>query len=215
MERFDHYTLESNCDYLKLSVETLLEIPNAGNEDFLLGTPKCWDETLLERLSIDQYDIYFLCAHFVPHNEVSRITDYRKIWGLCNLLPGNYENAYDNEHGRIYFGIVKTDGAKGFSIGISPFLLLVPKGRNFTLEHLFHCFLEEKYNFEGDISLSLISRIKQVIHDGILLHYCIFPQISLSIYGKDVQMLFDEQDCLEWENRKTVPVYKAFFRTMH
>lgn len=215
MERFNHYTIERRCDYLKLNTEMLLDFANEVNENFLLGTPKCWDDTLLERITIDNYDIYFLCAHIVPYSKVSRITDYRKIWGLCNLPQGIYENAYDNEYGRVYFGIVKTDGTKGFRIGISPFILLVPKGQNFSSERLFCCFLNEKYDFDEDISLNVISKIKQIIPDGILLHYCVLPQISLSIYGNDVHMLFDEQDCLQWENRKTEPVYKAFFRTIH
>ena len=212
MQHFENYRLEKLNYGLKLHVDFSLVFQHQKEEfePVTIGTPKCWDDSFLNRVNIYEFNIYFLCVHFVPFNRVNRVTDYKTIWGLCNLSQGIYENAYDIEKGRIYFGITEANGEIGFKSNISPILLLVPKNQDFSIEKLFDCFMEEKYNFTDDFTSSLLMQIEQVAPDSIILHYCVFPTISLSIYGKGTQNLFNEQDILQWENCKTVAIYKRF-----
>lgn len=212
MKQFDNYRLEKFNYGQKLYVDFFLDFQNQDEEPehITIGTPKCWDESFLSRIKIDNFDIYFLCTCFVPHNRVNRITEYKRIWGLCNLSQGIYENTYDIDKGKIYFGIVKSNGENGFKSNTSPIMLLVPKTQDFSIDRLFDCFIEEKYNFIDDLTQSFLMRINQIVPNSILLRYCVSPTISLSIYGKNMQNLFNEQDVLQWEHCDTVATYKGF-----
>lgn len=80
------YDLEQKTSYAKILADMCIQFETCGEEDYSIGTPKCWDDAFLNRVNIDDYDVYHICYCLVRTGSYNSVTDYKKIWGLTEYL---------------------------------------------------------------------------------------------------------------------------------
>lgn len=193
---FDSHEISTGANHIRLYAEMLVQFDNAQDENIALGTPKGWDELVLQCVNIERYDIYYICTHTLPKERVNRITDYKKIWGLVGLPQGIFTDEYINKIGKVYFGIAKADSEDALGSGISAMILLVKKGNDFSCEDVFKLFKEHQYVFgdENDGDDLVLMQVSELYRNSILLKYECIRNVSLDVYGKNVEHLFSNVD---------------------
>lgn len=199
MIQFNNYQVEKASNYIKLSAEVLLIFDKNGDEDFKFELPECWNLDFLERINIKQFDLYYIYTKTIPYGQYNRITDYKKIWGLNHLEKGEYDNSYNNERGRVYFGIKKDNGPKTLVQNTSSIVLLIPIGKLIDYDKLFNCFKNSQFDFETNDNGDVLSNIQQLFLESFLLRYCLSGIVSMSIYGQNAESLFDSEDIKRWK----------------
>ena len=199
MIQFENYQVNKAPNRLKLSAEVLICFDEIGDEDFALEAPECWNLEFLKKVNIDQFDMYFIHTKTIPYGQYNRITDYKKIWGLNHLEAGEYDNSYNNEKGRVYFGIKKGNGNKAFMQETSSMVLLLPAGNEINYDILFNCFKNSRFDFEIEENEDVLYNIQQKFSESFLLRYYLREIVSMSIYGQNAESFFDYEDAKRWE----------------
>lgn len=201
MYLFDSYKIETQPGHVRLSAEMTVQFEDA-NEECAFGTPKWWDDRILQALPIDRYRSLFICTQTVPSEKVSRISDYKHVWGLKSMPHGDFADAYTTDAGKVYFGIIEAE----FSSGLSGTVLLVEKGHEVAYRDIFEVFKRCRYDFKqpDDAALRQVS----VLAEGLILLKYDIHKVSLDIYGKSVEPLFSGVDLMQYENREDEPVFK-------
>lgn len=201
MYLFDSYKIETQPGHVRLSAEMTVQFEDA-DEKFAPGTPKWWDDRIMQALPIDRYRSLFICTQTVPSEKVSRISDYKQVWGLKSMPQGSFADAYTTDAGKVYFGIAEAE----FSSGMSETVLLVQKGHEAAYRDVFEVFKRCRYDFKQSDD-SALRQVCELAEGLILLRYDIH-KVSLDIYGKGVESLFSGVDLTQYENREDEPVFK-------
>ena len=201
MYLFDSYKIETQPGHVRMSAEMTVQFEDA-DEEFAPGTPKWWDDRILQALPTDRYRSLFICAQTVPREKVSRISDYKQVWGLKSMPQGDFADAYTTDAGKVYFGIVEAE----FCSGMSETVLLVEKGHEVAHRDVFEVFKHCRYDFKQSDD-SALRQVCELAEGLILLRYDIH-KVSLDIYGKGVESLFSGVDLTQYENREDEPIFK-------
>lgn len=198
---FDSYKIETQPGHVRLSAEMTVQFEDAS-EEYISGTPKWWDDRILQALPIDRYRSLFICTQTVPSEKVSRISDYKQVWGLKSMPQGSFADTYTTDAGKVYFGIVEAE----FCSGMSETVLLFQKGHEVAHRDVFEVFKRCRYDFKrsDDPALRQVCALAEGL---ILLRYDIH-KVSLDIYGKDIEPLFSGVDLMQYENREDEPIFK-------
>ena len=206
MLQLNHYSIYKEHQFYELTADSLLQFEHALDEDYRPGTPKCWDDTLIKRTPMDDFDVYHLCIHTVAHGAHNRITDYRKIWGLQNIAPGIYDGSYDCSRGRVYFGITKKPAATGFRLPTSSLMVLLPNGQTLDPERLFSLFRNRSFDFTDPHYREIFRDMQNLVPNALVLYYSA-EQPALSIWGCE-RDLFTMQDGEDWNASESPAVYR-------
>ena len=201
MYLFDSYKIETQPGHVRLSAEMTVQFADAS-EEFTSGTPKWWDDRILQAFPTDRYRSLFICTQTVPSENVSRISDYKQVWGLKSMPQGSFADAYTADAGKVYFGIVEAE----FSSGMSETVLLVENGHEVAHRDVFEVFKRCRYDFKQSDD-SALRRVVELAEGLILLRYDIH-KVSLDVYGKGVEPLFSGVDLTQYENREDEPIFK-------
>lgn len=201
MYLFDSYKIETQPGHVRLSAEMAVQFADAS-EEFTSGTPKWWDDRILQAFPTDRYRSLFICAQTVPNEKVSRISDYKQVWGLKNMPQGSFADAYMSDAGKVYFGIVEAE----FSSGMSETVLLVQIGHEVAHRDVFEVFKRCRYDFKQPDD-SALRQVCELAEGLILLRYDMH-KVSLDAYGKGVEPLFSGVDLTQYENREDEPLFK-------
>lgn len=207
---FDSYEIIRKQGRVKLYTEMLVQYEHASDENLQTGTPQWWDNYLLCNIDIERYDIYFICTNTVPHGRYNCITDYKKVWGLNDLEEGIYDNTYINDYGKVYWGIAKTQGEDAFRSSIGSTILLVERDREISCVDIFKIFQKNRCDFRKPFDLEdlSLSQIYEMNPDTILLRYNCNSEISLNIYGTDVEDIFSTLNISEYNNQNEMTIYR-------
>lgn len=198
---FDSYKIETQPGHVRLSAEMTVQFEDAS-EEYISGTPKWWDDRILQAFPTDHYRSLFICTQTVPSEKVSRISDYKQVWGLKSMPQGSFADAYTTDAGKVYFGIVEAE----FCSGMSETVLLVEKGHEVAHRDVFEVFKRCRYEFKRSDD-SALRQVCALAEGLILLRYDIH-KVSLDIYGKDIEPLFSGVDLMQYENREDEPIFK-------
>lgn len=201
MYLFDSYKIETQPGHVRLSAEMTVQFADAS-EEYISGTPKWWDDRILQAFPTDRYRSLFICTQTVPSERVSRISDYKQVWSLKNMPQGSFADAYTTDAGKVYFGIVEAE----FCSGMSETVLLVEKGHEVAHRDVFEVFKRCRYDFKQSDD-SALRQVVELAEGLILLRYDIH-KVSLDIYGKGVEPLFSGIDLTQYENREDEPIFK-------
>ena len=199
MIKFCDYQIRKSSNKITLTANYFYDPSCSEPKSFVLGTPKCWDDAILDRLPINEYINYHIFSYVLRREKVTRITDYKKVWGLNRIKEGVFSNYYDTNRERIYFGVDISYGIEGFRTILSPTILLIPHDSCPASENIFNCFNKLQINFSHEETELKINQIQQMIPNSIILHYAHHSGASLTIYGDNVDSIFDSRDCLIWE----------------
>lgn len=99
-------TLMKSCVRLSAVRRVILD----KDESVPAGTPKCFDEAILNTLPLSKLKKYYLCHEKLPESSCNTVTEHKKIWGLQGLTKGLCEAAYTVSEKRIYLGIKEETG---------------------------------------------------------------------------------------------------------
>lgn len=206
---FDSYVIIKEPGHIELHTERLVQFKNKYSENIQNGTPKWWDEYVLQNIDVDDYHIYFICSCTVPEGKYNRITDYKKIWGLNGLDKGIYDNAYMNRAGKVYFGIFQAHGETAFRSSTASTILLTKKECKFVCKDIFELFKRYQYDFRNQIdSKDLMTQVCMLNKGSILLRYSCIGEISLNIYGENVEHQFSDMDVSKYNEREAEVIYR-------
>lgn len=193
------YDLEQKISYAKILADMCVQFETYGEEDYSIGTPQCWDDTFLNRVNIDDYDVYHICYCLVRTGSYNSVTDYKKIWGLTGVSTGLFDGTYLTENGKVYFGISCGRGEKCFRSDASSIIILLPKRTPICMEDIFNLFkIKSCEFFDGSTDVAL-STIAEWLKGSIVLRYAWSNEVSLTIFGHDAEKIFNQSDIRTWQ----------------
>lgn len=207
MIKFFNYTISKQYAEIILRADYLYEPSFDEKDSFTLGTPKCWDDTFLERFRLDGYIIYHIFSYTLAKEKVNRITDHKNVWGLCNIPKGTYSNYIDNTKSRTYVGIDVSYDDIGFRSKASSTVIICSNNSKIPYDDLFSLFCNSRINFFEDPRYMQLKTISNYLPDCVLLHYSICESAQLVVLGNDVESLFCEKDCSTWETCSNISLY--------
>lgn len=200
MIQFDSFMISKGSNRIILSANLTIVFDSATQENYAPGYPSFWDEYLLSKIAIENYDIVQLFAHIIPKNERSRISDYKKVWGLSGITKGLFDLSYSTDSQSVYLGMTRAYGEEGFRDNSSSLLLLLPKNLQFDGSMLLQLFAQHRCCFTANEISTVISDMCQQIPNAVGLWYNITESAILTIFGNDVSALFLDKDLSVLEN---------------
>ena len=192
------YDLEQKISYAKILADMCIQFETYGEEDYSIGTPQCWDDTFLNRVNIDDYDVYHICYCLVLTGSYNSVTDYKKIWGLTGVSTGLFDGTYLTENGKVYFGISCGYGEKCFRSDTSSIIILMPKCTQICVDDIFNLFKTRNCEFSGRSTDDALSTIAEWLKGSIVLRYSWNDEVSMTIFGHDAEKIFNQSDMRTW-----------------
>lgn len=194
----DYQLVQDDCAIL-LSGGMAFEPESPDDEVFPIGTPKCWDETFLQRVDIESYSILHICMKCIEHGWYNTVTDYGKVWKLFKVPKGDFDGSYFTDSGKVYFGIKRGFGEKSFLSDTSPILLMLPKGLDVDYNRIYSSFRDNKVDFsDSEQSKHSMHVLAESISGAIALIYGWGSGGWLTIYGKNIGSIFVQEDLRKW-----------------
>ncbi len=197
---------EKKSDFIRFSALRLLSSSDTENSFHRPGTPKCWDELLEKTIDFSEYNRYFICHRTVHINDCTRITDYKKVWGMMHIEPGEYDNAYIVGEEKIYFGVKSAENSKD---EVSNVILCVHAILgNAEYGQIYQSLSKNKADFERGKYSEGFMNVAKSFSDAYLLHYSVRNStVYLDVYGKVSERLVDKSIMYSFDDNSE-PVYR-------
>lgn len=175
------------------------EPEDPDDEAFRVGTPKCWDETFLQRVDIESYSILHICVERIEHGCYNAVTDYGKVWKLFKIPKGDFDGSYFTDRGKVYFGIKRGFGKECFQSDTSPIMFLFPKGLEVDYNKILIQFRDNKVDSSNSEEAKRSMReLAESIPGSIALIYGWGSGGWLTIYGEKAGSIFVHEDLARW-----------------
>ena len=200
MIQFDSFVTNIGSNCIILSANMTIIFDSATQENYSPGYPLFWDEYLLSKITIENYDIVQLFAHIIPKNERSRISDYKKVWGLSGISKGLSDLSYSTDFKTVYLGVSLAYGEEDFRNNCSSLMFLVPKTSQFDVNLPLEVFAQHSCCFSANEISNVISDICRHIPNAIGLWYSIQECATLTIWGNEISAMFSSKDLSALEN---------------
>ena len=169
------------------------------DEAIPFGTPKCWDETFLQRVNMEKYTILHICGKLVAHGCYNAVTDHGKVWKLTGISEGDFDGSYHMERGKVYCGIQQGEGERAFLSDASATILLLPKGTEAGLRRLLLPFQENRVeDYTGAEAARSMQGLAECISGSIALVYSMGHGGWLTMYGENVETISTHNDLDAW-----------------
>lgn len=207
MEVFSNFKITYSSGCVVLEADYTINEISADDTDFVIGTPKCWDDTLSKRIPWKKYTNYHLFSYTLNKSLVNRISDHKSVWGLANLSRGVYSTYSDTNETRTYIGIDVSFEKDVFNHKKSSVVILVPQEVTITAEEIVSMFCKPLSNFFVSPSVSFMLEIQRSIPGSIMLFYHFHRNAQLAVVGNDVEKIFSKDDCAAWECSNTSPCH--------
>ena len=204
------YTMHMDAEKnnLQLHADACISFNHSDFETIHLGTPKCWDETILQRIEIDSYSIIHICGKLVLHGQYNAVTDYGKIWKLFDNPKGIFDDSYASNRGKVYFGILQGNGRECFLSNISAWIILLPKKEQLDPNIVFSQFKKDKVEFIGVDAGRSLEELTRTVPGSIAFLYSRSNGGSLYISGTIAQNIFLPSDLREWPTHNPELLYR-------
>ena len=190
---YNNFQLKKDKDRVQLSADSLFVLENIEDDNLIsIHFPKCLLNIFESKVQTSNYDIYNV--YTLNIDKPTRITDYKKIWKLGGFdSDGLYDNFYEGDNGRIYFGIKKNYPLFQKSVLMGTVSILVPKGDNLPFEIIYNIFAINKYDifFNNEKHDFVLSSLQKLINQSILINKL---STSLNLYGDNINQRFDLSD---------------------
>lgn len=207
---FDSHKVAKSARHMRLYAEMQVQFENSQNESISFGTPKGWDELISHCVELEQYNAYYIYSCTMPNEKVNRITDHKRIWGLLGMQEGVFTGEYTSSNGKVYFGVSEEPGDAPLSADSSALILLVKRENEFNGEDVFKIFKEHQYIFgeKSNESDLMLMQLSELYDDSIMLKYDCISQVSLDVYGENVERLFANADFDSYNKHEDEPVWR-------
>ncbi len=169
MVQFDLFSSQAEQNYITLSAEQLVMFDSADEEIYPIGTPQIWDDYIIQKIPLEDFDVFHIYAHIIPKSLCSRITDYKKIWGLREIPRGIADNSCEIGSQKIYWGISRSHGRVGFESRYSSMLVLVPGNIECQPYCILDAFVKRGTDFISQNIMPIFSEICKDIPSAMIL----------------------------------------------
>ena len=200
MIQFDSFMTNINRNRITLSANPTIVFDSATLENYSPGYPAFWDEYFLSKIAIENYAIVQFFAHIIPNNERSRISDYKKVWGLSGIPKGLSDLSYSTDVQTVYLGVSLAYGEESFRNNCSSLMLLVSKESQFDFNMPLEAFARHRCCFSANEISNLISDICRHIPNAIGLWYSVQEYSILTIWGNEISAIFSSTELSAHEN---------------
>lgn len=177
---FDDFQISFHNDFIELTADSYTQLQTVRDENVEIGIPKCWPDTIVERLRPESFDVYHIYTAAVPKEQVSRVTDYKGIWGILKIPQGEHCGYYDRANRRIYYGIRKGMLPNGIYDYAAPLQLILPRAESDPLGEIVQCICANRIGSTHPDVFDLCVLQKQ-FQNAYVLHFHCFPTPSMRI----------------------------------
>lgn len=194
-----HSCILNLCDdFLKISVDYNIQF-ETQDETYFVEPPLKLTEIISEKFDSGNFDFYKVYFKSLETEKVTRITDYKGVWGLLSLPVGVLEGSCVSSTHKIYFGIDTADNAmKAMKCG---FAVCCPKSDCITPQTVFS--LIKELPAESFISPDILAKgIRQKKSGLYIVYWNIKDMIELSVCG-DINKIFSEESLSALKNMVT------------
>ena len=193
------YELRKSPSCVTLSANASVLFDKPDSETILFGTPKCFDNTLVQRLAIEEFYIIHICGKFVACGFYNSITDYKGIWKMNGLSKGEFEGSYITQNGKVYFGIKRGEGKTCFFSDTSAIMLLVPKPLLLKNEDIFRFFKNNEVDFSDRTEINkTLYQLVEFCNGALAIHYDVSGERAIALIGAGCDTIFTEDDFKNW-----------------
>lgn len=190
---YNNFQLKKDNNFVKVSADSLLVLENIEDENCIdIHFPKFLLNLLESKVQTKNYDIYNV--YTLNIDKPTRITDYKKIWKLGGFdSEGLYDNFYEGDNGRIYFGISKNHPKFNKSVWMGTVSILMPKEDNLPFDIIYNIFALYKFDicFNNEKQDFVLSNVQKKINKAIIINKL---STSLNIYGDNIDQRFELSD---------------------
>lgn len=203
------YELRINSSSVTLSANASLLFDKPGSETINFGTPKCFDNTLIQRLAIEEFSIIHICSKFIAHGFYNSITDYKGIWNMIGLSRGEFDGSYITKKGKVYFGIKCGKGKTCFFSDTSAIMLLVPNELQINNEDIFQRFKKNKVDFSDRAEINkTLHELVESCQGTLAIHYDVGGERAIDLFGIGCKTIFKEDDFKKWPTHDPELIYR-------
>lgn len=179
MINYHSYVLNLDDDSLKISANYNIQFETYEETYVIEPQPKLM-EIISKAFDSSTFDFYKVYFKQVEKEKVTRITDYRGIWGLLSLPTGTFSGSCTSKTQKIYFGIDTANDAMLSSK--CSFIICCPKSNGVTAETIFS--LIKKLPAESFDSMDVLSEnIYQQDPNLYIINWNAKTLIELSVRG--------------------------------
>lgn len=206
---FDDFQISFHNDFIELTADTYIQFHSGCDENVEIGLPKCWPDTIVERLTPQGFDVYHIYTTAVPKEQVSRVMDHRGIWGMLRIPKGEHCDYYDCANSRIYYGIRKGVLPNGIYDYAAPLQLILPRTESDRLGEIAQCVCTNQIGSTNPDMFDLRVLQKQ-FQSAYILRFRCFPTPSMKMICPSGARIFREADVELWNKAKEVGIYKIY-----
>ena len=192
------YAYESAGICAKLTAETCIQFDSPDSENYRVGTPLCWDDTILSQIDIDRFNIYHICYNAMKRGLYNRVTDWKSVWRLNGIPKGEYTDAYHVDDKKIYIGVHKGCGEDYFRSGISAVMILIPLESQISAKEIGEMFKDSSCDFSMESISAVLTKISKQVSGSISLSYSYTNIISLNLFCCNLGSIITETDICAW-----------------
>lgn len=190
-----HYENQVICrgkGWVKLSAEPIVQFDSSADEVISLSVPHSWEATFREELLVgSNYKCFQLIGTLQPQMLTSRLSDYKKIWGLFHLSKGVLDGYYDVNQGRVYWGILELKDSFILSYKFSSIFMFVPKSQSADFTTIISFLSAHGYTFSGSPVILDLIPLKEELDKTIMLQYSKEDSlVAMTIISNNVESCF-------------------------
>lgn len=185
MINYHSYVLTLGDDFLKIGVDYNIQF-RTQEETCLVEPPPELVEIISKSFDSSNFDFFKVYFKPIEIKKVTRVTDYRGVWGLLSCSAGVFSGSCISATHKIYFGV---DTARNALLCSNcNFIICCPKSNSITSETVFSLIKElpaESFN-----SIDTLSRdIYQKDSNLYIVNCNVKDMIEVSVLG-DINKVF-------------------------
>lgn len=201
------YELTVSDMRLVLSADACVMFEHA-NENVSFGTPKCWDDTFLSRINIEEYSIYHVSGVMMRYGNYNRLTDHGGVWRLMDIPKGQFDGAYMTPEGKVYLGISVGYGKDAFLSYIASTIILFPRTYAPDCNCIFQQFKSDSITFTNEDADKSLQALVKTFNGAIALKYSTKNGGSMTVFAEKPAEIFLQSDLTKWPRYNSETVFR-------
>ena len=194
MINYHSYVLTLGDDYLKISADYNVQFETHDETYFIEPSPKLVE--IISKNFESNFDFYKVYFKPIEIKKVTRVTDYRGVWGLSSLPAGIFNGSCVSTTQKIYFGM---DAAQDAMVSSKcNFIICCPKSSGLTAETVFSFIKKlpaESFNSVDVLSKSIYSQDSNLY----IINWDAKNMIELSVRG-NIYKVFSQENLSALKN---------------
>lgn len=193
---YNNFQILKSHNFLKIMADEFLELEKEDDDFIIQDTfPKTIESIIENKLVLKNYNAYII--YILKIKNYNKISDYKKIWGICNFEKGGlYDNYYDVEGGRIYFGIKEYLADNQSHPMLNSLCIYLPNLDRELCEEIFCIYKNMKFDLDENSQryMQLMYNVYGLNKSSILVHKSTREKLQVEICGENVEHKINSLD---------------------